>query len=77
MYNTTHNPDPATLIVWVWSDKRNRFIAVRMTRVKCPECGANFDDMVWYNANRRNPSTDPLWVVECPCGEQFTSAEPE
>ena len=76
MYHTIHDPDHATIFVYVFSDKRNRFIPVRMPRVKCPECGADFESMVWYNANRREPRIDPLWVVECECGEQFTSDDP-
>jgi len=75
MYSINRNPDPATITVYVFSDTRNRFVPVRMPRVKCPECGANFESMVWYNSNKRNPN-DPLWVVECECGEQFTSDDP-
>jgi DNA-directed RNA polymerase subunit M/transcription elongation factor TFIIS len=75
MYPTIRTPDPATIFDYVFNERRNTFVPVRMPRVKCPECGADFESMVWYNANKRNPS-DPLWVVECDCGEQFTSNDP-
>lgn len=76
MFPTIHDPDPATVFVYVFSYKRNRFIPVRMPQVKCPECGAKFESMVWYDANRRHTEAGPLWVVECECGEQFTSDDP-
>lgn len=76
MYHTTTKDDPNKITVYVFSDKRNRFVPVQMSRVVCPECGANFESMVWYDANRRHTEAGPAWVVECECGEQFTSDDP-
>ena len=80
----THTPDPSTITVYVFSDAQNKFRPVRMSRVVCPECRAHFDTagddhagMVWYNANRNHPAAGDLWIVECPCGEQFTSSDPD
>lgn len=71
------DPNPTTIKVFVFSETLNRFLARPMTRVVCPECGGTFADMVWYDANRRHTEAGELWVVECPCGEQFTSMDPE
>ena len=53
-------------LVDVFSEKRRDFVAVMACKIRCPECGARYADMVWCEVCLGEP------FLECACGEQYS-----